>query len=59
MCAPQYQDYQADEIPTAVADGVSVRVMAGESMGTAGPIKMRNPGMLLGAKREERVVGAG
>ena len=27
--------------------GVSVRVMAGESMNTTGPIKMRNPGMLL------------
>lgn len=43
----RYQDYQASDIPTAEADGVSVRVMAGESLNVTGPIKMRNPGMLL------------
>ncbi len=30
------QDYQADQIPTVEKDGVKVRVMAGESMGTKG-----------------------
>ena len=43
----RYQDYQASDIPAAKADGVRVRVMAGESLGVTGPIKMRNPGMLL------------
>ncbi|KAG1659279.1 hypothetical protein FOA52_008208 [Chlamydomonas sp. UWO 241] len=47
MCKPRYQDYQASDIPIATGEGVSVRVMAGESLGTVGPIKMRNPGMLL------------
>lgn len=28
-------------------DGATVRVMAGASMGTDGPITMRNPGLLL------------
>ena len=28
-------------------DGASVRVMAGASAGTDGPIKLRNPGLLL------------
>jgi len=48
MCKPRYQDYQAKDIPIASGgDGVSVRVMAGETFGVSGPIKMRNPGMLL------------
>eukprot|EP00955_Chlamydomonas_euryale_P085448 364100-Chlamydomonas_euryale.AAC.26 len=39
---------QAKDIPIASGgDGVSVRVMAGETFGVSGPIKMRNPGMLL------------
>lgn len=47
MCKPRYQDYQADDIPAAESDGASVRVMAGSRGGVAGPIKLRNPGMLL------------
>lgn len=43
----RYQDYQADDIPTVKQDGVSVRVMAGSHQGTAGPIVMRNPGLLM------------
>ena len=31
----------------ATAEGVTVRVMAGQSHGVSGPINMRNPGMLL------------
>jgi redox-sensitive bicupin YhaK (pirin superfamily) len=51
MCKPRYQDYQPDQIPT-VEDGrgAKVRVMAGGgALGqkVEGPIKMRNPGMLL------------
>ncbi|PNH12230.1 Pirin-1 [Tetrabaena socialis] len=48
MCKPQYQDYQATDIPVVEsAPGASVRVMAGEHAGMAGPIKMRNPGLLM------------
>ncbi|KAK9826662.1 hypothetical protein WJX74_008539 [Apatococcus lobatus] len=47
MVKPRYQDYQADEIPSVRKDGATVRVMAGESWGTIGPIKLRNPGFLL------------
>lgn len=47
MCKPRYQDLQADDIPVAEKDGASVRVMAGSSLGVAGPIKLRNPGLLL------------
>ena len=36
-----YQDYTAEQIPTAEAGGASVRVMAGEAMGATGPIKLR------------------
>jgi hypothetical protein len=43
----RYQDIQAGEIPVADKDGASVRVMAGSSLGVEGPIKMRNPGLLL------------
>ncbi|KAI7838766.1 hypothetical protein COHA_007559 [Chlorella ohadii] len=47
MMKPRYQDYQAEDIPVAEKDGASVRVMAGDSMGIHGPIKLRNPGLLL------------
>jgi redox-sensitive bicupin YhaK (pirin superfamily) len=47
MCKPRYQDYQAEDIPTAEAGGAKVRVMAGSWQNTTGPIKMRNPGHLM------------
>eukprot|EP00798_Chlamydomonas_sp_ICE-L_P021311 gene21311-28242_t len=48
MCKPRYQDYQAEDIPIQEdGNGTSVRVMAGESLGAVGPIKMRNPGLLM------------
>ena len=49
MCKPRYQDYQEKDIPIKESpDGLSsVRVMAGDSMNTTGPIVMRNPGCLL------------
>jgi redox-sensitive bicupin YhaK (pirin superfamily) len=41
MCKPHYQDYQAADIPIVTpSDGLSVRVMAGQSYGASGPIKM-------------------
>lgn len=44
---PRYQDYQAEEIKTVEEEGLKVRVMAGNYKGAAGPVYMRNPGMLL------------
>jgi redox-sensitive bicupin YhaK (pirin superfamily) len=38
---------QAKDIPIAEKDGASVRVMAGESLNVTGPIKTRNPSLLL------------
>ncbi|GBF99099.1 hypothetical protein Rsub_11908 [Raphidocelis subcapitata] len=65
LCKPRYQDYQPESIPVLEAAGARVRVMAGDaSLGgkaAAGPIAMRNPGLLLdvslepGAKFEQAV----
>lgn len=52
MMKPRYQDYQANEIPVGQAPGVSVRVLAGESLGVKGPIKMVNPGLLMDVRLE-------
>jgi len=39
MCAPRYQDFQADQIPIVKLDnGVSIKIMAGESQGTPGAV---------------------
>ncbi len=50
--SPRYQDYQKGDIPVVElpgAPGSSVRVMAGTSStgGVTGPIRMRNPGLLM------------
>lgn len=51
LCKPRYQDYQPSAIPVLEAGGVRVRVMAGSAaLGgaeAAGPIRLRNPGVLL------------
>ena len=52
MVKPRYQDLQAEDIPVASAPGASVRVMAGSSGGVEGPLKLRNPGMLLDVRLE-------
>lgn len=49
----RYQDYQAEDIPVVEKNGMRVRVMAGESYGAIGPIKMQNPGMLLDVQLEK------
>jgi redox-sensitive bicupin YhaK (pirin superfamily) len=38
MSQPRYQDVVTDTIPTVEADGVSVRVVAGEYQGVSGPV---------------------
>mmetsp|Transcript_18947 Transcript_18947/g.53090 ORF Transcript_18947/g.53090 Transcript_18947/m.53090 type:complete len:296 (+) Transcript_18947:138-1025(+) len=55
MCKPHYQDYQAKDIPVVEpSPGVSVRVMAGQSYNVTGPILMRNPGLLLDVRLDNR-----
>jgi redox-sensitive bicupin YhaK (pirin superfamily) len=48
MIAPRYQDTKADRIPVVRgADGVQVKVIAGESLGTKGVIDTRIPILYL------------
>lgn len=44
-CLPA--DYQASDIPIVDDGSSSVRVMAGTRNNVTGPIKMRNPGLLM------------
>lgn len=39
LCAPWYRDIPADQIPEAHAPGVSVRVIAGQSLGVVGAMQ--------------------
>jgi redox-sensitive bicupin YhaK (pirin superfamily) len=40
LCAPWYRDIQSEEIPEIVTpEGVTVRVISGESQGTDGPVR--------------------
>jgi len=39
MRAPWYRDFPADEIPEAMAPGLRVRVIAGQSLGVAGAMQ--------------------
>lgn len=51
LCAPRvepaYQELLASEIPKAEKDGVSVSVIAGESLGISSPVFTRTPSMYL------------
>ncbi|OWM67662.1 hypothetical protein CDL15_Pgr024747 [Punica granatum] len=47
MIEPRYQELPSEDIPTAEADGVEVRVIAGESMGVRSPVYTRTPTMYL------------
>ncbi len=40
MIAPRYQDIPPDRIPQVVAEGASIRVIAGEWNGTRGPVQV-------------------
>lgn len=44
---PGYQEISSNNIPTAEADGVEVRILAGESMGVRSPVYTRTPAMYL------------
>ena len=47
MIAPRYQDVQASRIPSASANGATVRVIAGEALGAKGPAETLIPVRLL------------
>jgi quercetin 2,3-dioxygenase len=47
MVAPRYQELKAHEIPDVDKDGVRVKVIAGESLGTRGVIESRTPILYL------------
>jgi len=52
MTKPKYQDVQAEDIPVSEFQGGSSRVMAGEYNGVTGPLRLRNPGLLLDVRLE-------
>ena len=43
MVEPQYQELSADQIPVAAKDGVSVKVIAGTSLGVSSQVRTRTP----------------
>ncbi|CAL5335593.1 unnamed protein product [Camellia sinensis] len=47
MIEPGYQEISSKDIPEATKDGVKVRVIAGESLGTKSPVYTRTPTMYL------------
>ncbi|TVU06450.1 hypothetical protein EJB05_49667 [Eragrostis curvula] len=48
MVEPRYQEMASDVIPVAgKADGVSVKVIAGDCLGTSSPLRPRTPAMCL------------
>lgn len=61
MMKPRYQEIASASIPTVTRDGVTVRVIAGESLGASAVIETRTPIMYLhvkldpGAKFEQKV----
>ncbi|XP_018824849.1 pirin-like protein [Juglans regia] len=47
MIEPKYQEIQSKNIAEAVRDGIKVRVIAGEALGTKSPIYTRTPTMYM------------
>jgi redox-sensitive bicupin YhaK (pirin superfamily) len=43
MTPPHYQEYPGDQIPVAVSEGVSVKVVAGKALGKHGVIETKIP----------------
>ncbi|KAI5081227.1 hypothetical protein GOP47_0004410 [Adiantum capillus-veneris] len=52
MIEPNYQELEDKDIPKVHKDGVSVSVIAGESMGVKSPVYTRTPTMYLDFKME-------
>ncbi|PAA69903.1 hypothetical protein BOX15_Mlig020065g2, partial [Macrostomum lignano] len=47
MCEPAYQDLRSSDIPSRSQGGVTVRVIAGESLGAKSPVFTRTPTLYL------------
>ena len=43
MVEPSYQELSASDIPSATTDGVTVKIIAGESMGIKSAVRTRTP----------------
>jgi redox-sensitive bicupin YhaK (pirin superfamily) len=52
MVAPEYQELLSQDVPKATKDGVSVVVIAGESLGKQSPVRTRTPTTYLDFKLE-------
>ena len=50
MVEPSYQELLASEIPSAATSGVTVKVIAGSSMGIKSPVRTRTPTFYLDFK---------
>ena len=53
MCEPRYQDIFSKDIPTKSVNGVTVQVIAGESMGISSPTQTYTPVNYLEFKLEK------
>ncbi|XP_052797180.1 pirin-like isoform X3 [Mya arenaria] len=53
MTKPDYQELLDKDIPRTTKDGVTVKVIAGESLGIKSPVKTRTPTMYLDFKLEK------
>jgi len=47
LCDPEYQEITKDKVPVVTKDEVTVKVIAGESLGVQGPIHARTPAIYL------------
>jgi len=52
MCEPTYQEIEAKDIPSKSENGITVKVIAGESMGVSSPVVCRTPTYYLHFKLE-------
>lgn len=53
MCDPQYQELKKDQFPVVSKNNATVKVIAGESLGTKGPIYHRTPTFYLDVSMDE------
>lgn len=56
FCEPEYQEIKKEKIPMVTKDNVSVKVIAGESLGVTGPIFARTPALYLDIEMEANAV---
>jgi len=47
LCEPEYQEITKDKVPIVTKENVTVKVIAGESLGVKGPIHARTPAIYL------------